>query len=133
VLGDSEREAVMSDVRSHFRPEFLNRLDELVIFEPLGLDQLREIVDIQLEHVARRLDERELVLEVSESAKDVLAAAGYDPVYGARPLKRAIQRLVENPLAQRLLGGEFLVGDAIEVDTDETGALTFRRRVATEA
>jgi ATP-dependent Clp protease ATP-binding subunit ClpB len=133
VLGEDEREAVMADVRAHFRPEFLNRLDELVIFDPLGMDQLREIVDIQLVRVARRLDERELVLEVSEAAKDAIAAAGYDPVYGARPLKRAIQRMVENPLAQRLLGGEFLVGDAIEVDADDSGALTFTRRVAAEA
>jgi ATP-dependent Clp protease ATP-binding subunit ClpB len=134
VMGEQEREAVLADVRGHFRPEFLNRLDEMVVFSPLGQDQLREIVDIQLQRVAARLAERDLVLEVSDAAKDAIARAGYDPVYGARPLKRAIQRLLENPLAQRLLAGEFHPGDGIEVAADgEAGALTFTRRVAAQA
>jgi ATP-dependent Clp protease ATP-binding subunit ClpB len=134
VLGDEERESVMADVRGHFRPEFLNRLDELVIFEPLGPEQLREIVDIQLARVGVRLAERDLTLEVSDEAKDLLARSGYDPVYGARPLKRAIQRLLENPLAQRLLAGEYVPGDEVQVDIDADGAaLTFTRRVAAEA
>ncbi len=135
VMGDEEREAVLSDVRGHFRPEFLNRLDEIVIFEPLGPEQLRSIVDIQLERVARRVAERDLELDVSDAAKDAIARAGYDPVYGARPLKRAIQRLLENPLAQRLLAGEFHPGDAIVVDVAgaDSSELTLTRRVATEA
>ncbi|MCB0878459.1 MAG: AAA family ATPase, partial [Thermoleophilia bacterium] len=134
VVGDDEREAVMADVRAHFRPEFLNRLDELVIFEPLGKEQLREIVEIQLERLGRRLQERDLQLEVSGAAKDLVARVGYDPVYGARPLKRAIQRLLENPLAQRLLGGDFMPGDTVQVDVDaDDSALTFARRVAAEA
>jgi ATP-dependent Clp protease ATP-binding subunit ClpB len=134
VVGDEERESVMADVREHFRPEFLNRLDELVIFEPLGPEQLRSIVDIQLERVARRLAERDLALEVSDAAKDLVARAGYDPVYGARPLKRAIQRLLENQLAQRLLGGEYMPGDAVQVDVDADGtALTFARKVTADA
>ncbi len=133
VVGDQERESVMADVRAHFRPEFLNRLDEIVVFEPLAQEQLRSIVDIQLERVDRRLAERDLHLEVSDAAKDAIARAGYDPVYGARPLKRAIQRMLENQLAQRLLGGDFLPGDTVEVDVDAEGAgLTFARKVAAE-
>ena len=134
VLGDEEREAVLADVRGHFRPEFLNRLDEIVIFEPLGTDHLRSIVDIQLQRVERRLGERELHLEVSDAAKDTIARAGYDPVYGARPLKRAIQRMLENPLAQRMLAGEFHPGDTIAVDVQSGSSdLEISRRVATEA
>jgi ATP-dependent Clp protease ATP-binding subunit ClpB len=135
VLGDEEREAVLADVRAHFRPEFLNRLDEMVIFEPLGPEQLRSIVDIQLERVGRRVAERDLQLEVSDAAKDAIARAGYDPVYGARPLKRAIQRLLENPLAQQLLAGEFHPGDAIVVDvaSPDASELTLTRRVVAEA
>ncbi|MCW2921015.1 MAG: ATP-dependent chaperone ClpB [Thermoleophilia bacterium] len=135
VMGDEEREAVLADVRGHFRPEFLNRLDEIVLFEPLGPDQLRSIVDIQLQRLARRVGERDLALDVSDAAKDVIARAGYDPVYGARPLKRAIQRLLENPLAQRLLAGEFVPGDAIVVDVagPESTELTLTPRVAAKA
>ncbi|MCW2928091.1 MAG: ATP-dependent chaperone ClpB, partial [Thermoleophilia bacterium] len=133
ILGDQEREAVLADVREHFRPEFLNRLDEMTVFSPLEREELRHIVEIQLRRVAARVAERDLELRVSEAAMDALAAVGYDPVYGARPLKRAIQRMLENPLAQRLLAGEFLPGDAVEVDADGPDALRFTRRVATEA
>jgi ATP-dependent Clp protease ATP-binding subunit ClpB len=134
VVGEGERESVMADVRAHFRPEFLNRLDEIVIFEPLAQEQLRSIVDIQLERVDRRLAERDLHLDATDAAKDAIARAGYDPVYGARPLKRAIQRLLENPLAQRLLAGDYLPGDTVEVDVDaDAQGLTFTRRVATAA
>jgi ATP-dependent Clp protease ATP-binding subunit ClpB len=135
VMGEQEREAVLADVRGHFRPEFLNRLDEIVVFTPLGTEQLRHIVDIQLARVERRLAERELVLEVDDAARDAIASAGYDPVYGARPLKRAIQRMLENPLAQRLLAGEFHPGDTIHVGApgDDGGNLVFTRRVAAEA
>lgn len=134
IAGESERASVMADVREHFRPEFLNRLDELVIFDPLGIDQLRMIVEIQLQRVEARLGERDLSLDVSADAKDLIARVGNDPVYGARPLKRAIQRLLENTLAQRLLQGEFIPGDTIEVDVDADGsALTFTRRVTSNA
>jgi ATP-dependent Clp protease ATP-binding subunit ClpA len=134
VLGEQEREGVLADVRAHFRPEFLNRLDEIVVFTPLGQEQLREIVEIQLQRVAARLAERDLVLDVRPEAMDAIARAGYDPVYGARPLKRAIQRMLENPLSQRLLAGEYLPGDTIEVSVDDaTGTLAFERRVAAEA
>ena len=113
-------------MRDHFRPEFLNRIDEIVVFEPLGKEQLAEIAELQLERLRGRLAERKLSLELTEEAKEVLADAGWDPTYGARPLKRALQRLVENPLAQRLLAGEFADGDTIRVDA-QNGELVFER------
>jgi ATP-dependent Clp protease ATP-binding subunit ClpB len=118
----------MSD---HFRPEFLNRIDEIVVFEALSREQLGEIAELQLERLRSRLAERKLSLELTEAAKEVLAEAGWDPTYGARPLKRALQRLVENPLAQRLLAGEFGEGDTIRVDA-EAGELTFERAPAAQ-
>jgi ATP-dependent Clp protease ATP-binding subunit ClpB len=123
VLGEEERASVMAEVRGHFRPEFLNRLDEIVIFHPLDRDNLREIVEIQLQIVRDRLAERDLELEVSDEAMDAIARAGYDPAYGARPLKRVIQRELENPLAQRLLAGDFKSGDTIRVDAGDGDAL----------
>jgi ATP-dependent Clp protease ATP-binding subunit ClpB len=113
--------AVMEIVGGHFRPEFINRIDEVVVFHPLGREQIREITRIQLEYLRRRLADRDMGLEVSDSALDRLGEAGFDPVYGARPLKRAIQQDVENPLAQAILGGEFMPGDVIRVDTGEEG------------
>ncbi len=104
------------DLRDRFRPEFLNRVDEIVEFEPLSRDQIAEIVELQLERLRHRLAERHITLELTEEAKQALADAGWDPAYGARPLKRAIQRLVENPLALRLLEGDFADGDTIRVD-----------------
>jgi ATP-dependent Clp protease ATP-binding subunit ClpB len=120
-------------LREYFRPEFLNRIDEIVEFRALSREQLGEIVDLQLERLRERLAERELALDLTDAAKEALAEAGWDPTYGARPLKRAIQRLLENPLALRLLQGDFTAGDAIRVDAQhgdlvfqraETGALT---------
>ncbi len=108
--------SVMEIVGQHFRPEFINRVDEVVVFHPLGRAQIRAIADIQLDLLRRRLAERDLRLELSEAALDQLAAAGFDPVYGARPLKRAIQQRIENPLAQRILAGEFTAGTTIRVD-----------------
>jgi ATP-dependent Clp protease ATP-binding subunit ClpB len=108
--------SVMEIVGQHFRPEFINRVDEVVVFHPLGRAQIRAIADIQLDLLRRRLAERDLRLELSEAALDQLAAAGFDPVYGARPLKRAIQQRIENPLAQRILTGEFTAGTTIRVD-----------------
>jgi ATP-dependent Clp protease ATP-binding subunit ClpB len=113
-------------MREVFRPEFLNRIDEIVEFKPLTKDQLAEIVELQLERLRARLAERGIELELTDEAKAALADAGWDPTYGARPLKRAIQRLVENPLALRLLEGEFSDGDTVRVDARD-GELVFER------
>jgi len=113
-------------MREHFRPEFLNRIDEIVQFEPLAKEQLAEIAELQLARLRERLAERRLSLELTDAAKEALAEAGWDPAYGARPLKRAIQRLVENPLALRLLEGDFAEGDTIRVDAQD-GELVFER------
>jgi ATP-dependent Clp protease ATP-binding subunit ClpB len=115
------KNAVMEVVAQHFRPEFINRVDDVVVFHALGREQIRVIVDIQLGHLRRRLAERDMQLELSDAALDRLAEAGFDPVYGARPLKRAIQQQVENPLAQRILRGEFGPGSTVHVDVDEEG------------
>ncbi|HAB03965.1 MAG TPA: ATP-dependent chaperone ClpB [Pseudomonas sp.] len=123
LVGDREaqRAAVMDAVGAHFRPEFINRIDEVVVFEPLGREQIAGITEIQLGRLRSRLLERELSLSLSPEALDKLIAVGYDPVYGARPLKRAIQRWIENPLAQLILAGKFVPGTAITatVDGDE--------------
>jgi ATP-dependent Clp protease ATP-binding subunit ClpB len=118
--------AVMEVVGQHFRPEFINRVDDVVVFHPLGREQIRAITDIQLGLLRKRLAERDIGLEVSAAALDRLGEAGFDPVYGARPLKRAIQMQVENPLAQALLSGQFEPGDTVRVDVD-AGGLVFRR------
>ena len=110
------RKSVMEIVGTHFRPEFINRVDEVVVFHPLGREQIAGIASIQLGLLKRRLSDRELSLEVSESVMDLLAEAGYDPIYGARPLKRAIQTHLENPLAQQVLQGKFMPGDVIKAD-----------------
>ena len=123
LVGDREaqRAAVMDAVGSHFRPEFINRIDEVVVFEPLAREQIAGIAQIQLGRLRQRLAERELSLELSEEALDKLIAVGYDPVYGARPLKRAIQRWIENPLAQLILAGKFEPGSRVTgtVEGDE--------------
>jgi ATP-dependent Clp protease ATP-binding subunit ClpB len=118
-------------MRDVFRPEFLNRIDEVVEFKPLTREQLAEIVDLQLKRLRARLEERGLALELTDEAKEVVAEAGWDPQYGARPLKRALQRLVENPLALRLLQGEFAEGDTVRVDA-ENGELRFEKAPAAE-
>ncbi|HKU16695.1 MAG TPA: ATP-dependent chaperone ClpB [Steroidobacteraceae bacterium] len=109
------KQAVLEIVQQHFRPEFINRVDDIVVFHPLGREQLRSIVDIQLGYLRRRLAERDIELTLDDSARDLLGEAGFDPVYGARPLKRAIQQQVENPLAQRILKGEFGPGSRVKV------------------
>ena len=113
------KEAVMEIVSQHFRPEFINRIDEAVVFHPLGQGQIRSICKIQIDLLRRRLQERDLGFEISEAALDLLGEAGFDPVYGARPLKRAIQRQLENPLANQILSGQFVAGDVIKVDVAE--------------
>lgn len=123
---DAIRGAVMHDLRASFRPEFLNRLDETVIFHRLDQAQVRKIVDIQLERFAARLVDRDLGLEVTDAAKDFLAETGFDPTYGARPLKRAIQRHVENGLAQEILEGRFVAGDTVYIDVAD-GELRFAK------
>jgi ATP-dependent Clp protease ATP-binding subunit ClpB len=118
-------------MREVFRPEFLNRIDEVVEFHALSKEQLAEVVELQLRRLRERLAERGLQLEVTDAAKQQLVEAGWDPTFGARPLKRAIQRLVENPLALRLLEGEFAEGDAVRVDA-ENGELVFEKAAAAE-
>ncbi len=108
--------AVMEIVGQHFRPEFINRVDDVVVFHPLQRDQIHTIADIQLGHLRQRLADRDMALEVSDEALDLIAEAGFDPVYGARPLKRVIQQQVENHLAHDLLSGKFKAGDTIKVD-----------------
>jgi len=118
---------VMERVQAHFRPEFINRIDDIVVFHPLGSAQIRAIVDIQLANLRARLADRDMVLELADDARDLLGQAGFDPVYGARPLKRAIQQQIENPLAERILQGQFAAGDRILV-AEEDGALKFEKR-----
>ncbi|MBX6423550.1 ATP-dependent chaperone ClpB [Thermosulfurimonas sp. F29] len=119
---------VMEALRAHFRPEFLNRIDEIIIFNRLGREELMRIVDIQIRYLRERLSEKHLTIELTDRAREWLANVGYDPVYGARPLRRAIQRHVEDPLAMKILAGEFAEGDHIVVDYDESaGTLTFRK------
>jgi len=120
----SMKSAVLGIVQQHFRPEFINRLDEIVVFHPLGREHIRDIARIQMRGLTARLADRDLKLDISEAALDLLGNAGFDPVYGARPLKRAIQHQLENPLAQRILVGEFKPGDTIVVGT-EGGRLMF--------
>jgi ATP-dependent Clp protease ATP-binding subunit ClpB len=118
------REAINSVLQEHFRPEFLNRIDEIVVFHPLGREHLAEIVDIQLRRARQLLADKGYQLRVSDEARDYIAEAGYDPTFGARPLKRAIQRELQDPLALRILAGEFDEGDIITVDRGPDG-LTF--------
>ncbi|GAP65065.1 protein disaggregation chaperone [Mizugakiibacter sediminis] len=133
LAGEGEEEylkmksAVLGVVQAHFRPEFINRLDELVVFRPLEKAQIRAIARIQIGYLEKRLGERQLKLEISDKALDLLGNVGFDPVYGARPLKRAIQQQLENPLAKEILEGRFQPGDTIAVDV-AGGALAFARR-----
>jgi ATP-dependent Clp protease ATP-binding subunit ClpB len=123
---------VMEIVGQHFRPEFVNRIDDVVVFHPLEQEHIRKIVDIQLEYLRGRLHERDIELVLDAGARDRLAQAGFDPVYGARPLKRAVQQQLENPLAQRILRGDFGPGDAIRV-VAEGEALGFTKGVKDQA
>jgi ATP-dependent Clp protease ATP-binding subunit ClpB len=123
----------LEQLRETFQPEFLNRIDEVVVFEPLTREQIADIVELQLRRLRARLAERGLQIELAEAAKEHLAEAGWDPAYGARPLKRALQRLVENPLALRLLEGDFAEGDTIRVDVGGDGELAFEKAAAVPA
>ncbi|HNB21068.1 MAG TPA: AAA family ATPase, partial [Candidatus Melainabacteria bacterium] len=132
VTGDDSypqmREKVLEALREHFRPEFLNRIDETVVFHALKPEELKRIVDIQLAYLNRRLVDRKMVLTATEGAEEWLAKTGYDPMYGARPLKRLIQKEIENPLSLHILQGDFSDGDAITVEAAPDGhGLTFRK------
>jgi ATP-dependent Clp protease ATP-binding subunit ClpB len=127
--GEAMRSRLLAALRGHFRPELLNRIDEILVFEPLSRESLREIVRLELRKVERRLQSRELSLVADDGVLDLLAREGYDPVYGARPLRRLVEHRIQNPLAQRLLKGEFTPGDVIEVRVaGQDGDLEFRRR-----
>ena len=118
------KSSVMTVVAGHFRPEFINRIDDVVVFHPLGRAQIRTIADLQINILRKRLEDREIGLQLTEAALDLIGEAGFDPVYGARPLKRAIQTQLENPLSQQILSGEFGPGDVVSVEVRE-GALVF--------
>ena len=118
------RRSVDEAIKREFPPELVNRIDEVIVFEPLSRDEIRRIVDLLIAEVERRLEDRKIAIELTLEAKDWLAAEGYDPVYGARPLRRTIQRSIENPLAKRILSGEFPEGLRIVVDAED-GGLSF--------
>jgi len=128
---DKMKQAVMQIVAGHFRPEFVNRVDDIVVFHPLGRGELHRIAELQVQYLRERMRAREMDLELTPKALDFLAAAGYDPVYGARPLKRAIQSRVENPLAQEILAGKFGPRDTVVVDAGKDG-LVFRKQAGAE-
>ncbi len=128
VDDSSVRERVMQALRSHFRPEFLNRIDESIVFHPLKREELRQIVDIQLRRLEALLAEQDLTLELTDAARDYLVSTGYDPIYGARPLKRAIQRELENPMATKILDNTFSEGDTVRID-HQNGTLSFHKQL----
>ena len=118
----AKRDAVMAAVHAAFKPEFLNRLDDVVLFDPLSLDELSRIVEIQVKALADRLTDRRLTLDVTPAAREWLAIEGFDPAYGARPLRRLVQREIGDRLARMLLGGEVRDGDTVQVDRSDDGA-----------
>jgi ATP-dependent Clp protease ATP-binding subunit ClpB len=122
------REQAMAALREIFRPEFLNRIDDIVLFRPLGKDQIEHIIDLQMQHLLKRLGEKQVELRLTSAAKALLFREGYDPAYGARPMKRAIQRLIQDPLALKILDGEVKPGDHLRVDVDsKTGEMKFEK------
>jgi ATP-dependent Clp protease ATP-binding subunit ClpB len=132
TLSEGTRRQVLDALRQHFRPEFLNRVDEIIVFHPLSRGHLTAIVDIQLRGLMKRLADRKIGVELTDRAREFLVKEGYDPVYGARPLKRTIQKRVLDPLAVRVLEGAFAEGDRVVVDRGPDG-LTFTREVARDA
>jgi len=129
---DRMKQAVLDELRQHFRPEFLNRVDEIVVFHALSMEHLKKIVDIQLERLRKRLEERHISLELTDAAREHLVRVGHDPAYGARPLKRTIQREVETELARRILRGEVRDGQTVLVGYKD-GALTFTPQSSPQA
>ena len=134
VISEVLKKRIHEALLEHFRPEFLNRIDEIVIFNPLGKENIKKIIDLQLTYLKKLLAERKIQIELTPRAQELLFREGYDPQFGARPLKRAIQRLIQDPLAMKLLDGEVLPGETIEVDADlKKGAMTFGRDTAKAA
>jgi ATP-dependent Clp protease ATP-binding subunit ClpB len=127
TVDEGTRRQVMDALREHFRPEFLNRIDEIIFFHALGREHMKRIIDIQIAGLTKRLEERKIHVTLTDAAKDQLVREGYDPAYGARPLKRSIQRRVLDPLALRVLEGDFLEGDTVVVDGG-TETLTFTKQ-----
>jgi ATP-dependent Clp protease ATP-binding subunit ClpB len=126
------KDAVLEELRRHFRPEFLNRVDETIVFHSLSEEHLKQIVDIQLNGLRKRLADRHVELELTDRARGYLVRSGYDPAYGARPLKRAIQREIETPMARRILAGEIRDGQQVLVDLDPSGKLIFESKASRE-
>ena len=134
VISEVLKKRIHEALLEHFRPEFLNRIDEIVIFNPLGKENIKKIIDLQLTYLKRLLAERKIQIELTPRAQELLFREGYDPQFGARPLKRAIQRLIQDPLAMKLLDGEVLPGETIAVDADlKKGTMTFERAKAKAA
>jgi len=123
---------VLTELKRHFRPEFLNRLDEIIVFHPLSRDEIKKIVDLMLTEEKKLLQERGIELEVTPQARDLIAEEGYDPDFGARPLRRAIQRLIENPLSEEILEGKFREGDVVVVGVKD-GKITFTKKKESKA
>jgi ATP-dependent Clp protease ATP-binding subunit ClpB len=128
TIDEGTRRMVNDALREHFRPEFLNRIDEIIFFHALSREHLKQIVDIQLAGLVKRLEERKIHVELTDKAKELLVREGYDPTYGARPLKRTIQRQILDPLAMRVLEGDFVEGDTVTVDSAPDGELSFSKR-----
>ena len=130
---ETQRKNIEEALRRFFRPEFLNRVDEIIIFEPLGQQELDRIVELMLAEVGERLAERQVTIEVTDAAKRALVEEGYDPVYGARPLRRVVERRVENELARRILSAEFVETDNVVIDYAKDGGYTFSKAKAQAA
>jgi ATP-dependent Clp protease ATP-binding subunit ClpB len=128
-LSEGVKRQVSEDLRQHFRPEFLNRVDEIIFFHPLSREHMKQIIDIQLRGLMKRLEDRKIHVELTDAAKDFLVQEGYDPTYGARPLKRTIQRRVLDPLALRVLEGDFREGDHVAVDVGADGLIFSKQGV----
>jgi ATP-dependent Clp protease ATP-binding subunit ClpA len=134
TANEATRKRLLDALRTTFRPEFLNRIDDIIVFNSLSREHLTLIIDIQLRRVSKLLKDRELRLELTEGARELLIKEGYDPEYGARPMRRAVQRLIQDPLALKLLNGDFQDGDTIEVDADlAANELRFQKLVPVEA
>jgi ATP-dependent Clp protease ATP-binding subunit ClpB len=132
AISEGARRQVLDALRAHFKPEFLNRIDEIIFFHALGRDHMKKIIDIQVRGLMKRLEERKIHVQLTDAAKDQLVREGYDPTYGARPLKRTIQRRVLDPLAMRVLEGAFVEGDTVTVDAGPD-ALSFEKRETVRA
>jgi len=137
MLSEGLKKQIQDSLLQHFRPELLNRIDEVVIFNALGKPEIERIIDLQLQHLRQLLSERKIEITLTEKAHELLIRDGYDPQFGARPLKRAIQRLIQDPLAMKLLDGEVVPGDALTIDADmKKSQMTFaptKAKVAKQA